>query len=65
MFLTSLWLPWVCVLHTQSMLLLQYEVTHLKYAAWREHYCLGVWNSTFLPVLFSQSAEGQEHLHTL
>lgn len=27
-------------------------------------HCLGVWNITFLPVLFSQNAEGQEHLHT-
>lgn len=38
MFLTSLWLPWRCVLHTQSSALLPcYEVTPLKYAAWREH----------------------------
>lgn len=37
MFLTSLGLPWLCVLHTQSALLPRYEVTHLKYAAWREH----------------------------
>lgn len=37
MCLTSLWLPWLCVLHTQSMLLRLYEVTHLKYASWRDH----------------------------
>lgn len=37
MFLTSLWLLWPCVLHIQSVLLPRYEVTHLKYATWREH----------------------------
>lgn len=43
MFLTSRWLPWLCVLRTQIVLLPRYEVPHLKYVAWREH--CSVWVS--------------------